>query len=116
MIIIRYTSLLLHSRRGTNAPLQGITDYAEQQQHPSQPPGVTYVDDSQIYDYDHQENDPGRGQGSDRPQSRAAQHTAENGYMGQNQYGHQGNDYYAYGGAEHGGHLHDDDDDDGEMW
>lgn len=62
---------------------------------------MTYVDDSQLYDYDHQENDPGRRQGSDRPQSRAAQHAAENGYVGQNQYGHQGHDYY---------------DDDSEMW
>jgi hypothetical protein len=83
---------------------------------------VTYVDDSQIYDYEHQENDPGRRQGSDRPQSRAAQHTAENGYAAQNQYGLQEHDYYGYGATEHGSHPRDDDDDivddddDGDMW
>ena len=101
----------------SNAPHQGIAEYADQQQHQSQTSeGVKYVDDSQIYDYDHQENETGRKQGSDRPQSRAAQHTVEDGYGGQNQYGRQGHEYYAYGGTEHGGHLHDDEDDDGEMW
>lgn len=76
---------------------------------------MAYVDDSQIYDYEHQENDPARRQGSDRPQSRASQHTAENGYLAQKQYGRQGHDYYSYGAMEHGSHL-DDDDDDNEMW
>lgn len=77
---------------------------------------MTYIDDSQIYDYDHQENEPTRRHGSDRPQSRTAQHTAENGYVAQNQYGRQGHDYYGYGAQEHGGHRNHDDEDDGEMW
>ncbi|RDW85743.1 hypothetical protein BP5796_04068 [Coleophoma crateriformis] len=83
---------------------QGITQYAEPSSHKSE--GVDYVDDSQIYDHDHQEEDYSHGQGSGRPQSRAS-HNTENGYGDQNQhYRSQQNDYYSYGGQ------HDDDDDD----
>jgi len=72
------------------------------------------VDDSQIYDYDHQDEDTSHGQSSHRPQSRASQHNAENGYGDQNQpYGRQGNDYYLYGRSETHDHEEDDDDD---MW
>jgi hypothetical protein len=92
---------------------QGITQYAEPQQ-PPQSEGVTYVDDSQIYDYDHQNEDPSRRQGSNRPQSRASQHNTENGYSDQNQqYGRHGKDYYSYGHTD----SHDQgDDEDDEMW
>lgn len=97
--------------------IQGIAEYADQQQPQHQPSeGVTYVDDSQIYDYDHQEGDASHGPGSDRPQSRASQHTAENGYGTKNQYGRQGQDYYSYGQPTHGNHRDHDDDDEGEMW
>lgn len=91
---------------------KGITQYAEPQQN-TKPEGVTYVDDSQIYDYDHQGEDPSQGQGSHRPQSSASQHNSENGYGDQNQqYGRQGNDYYHYGRSERNDHEDDDDD----MW
>jgi hypothetical protein len=77
------------------------------------------VDDSQIYDYDHQENDHSHKQGVDRPQSRASQHSAENGYgiqnTSQNQYGRQGQEeYYQYGHSERV--VHDEADEDDEMW
>ncbi|KAH8601380.1 hypothetical protein B0O99DRAFT_589428 [Bisporella sp. PMI_857] len=87
---------------------QGITQYAESDQG-SKPEGVNYVDDSQIYDYDHQgDDDHGH-----RPHSRASQHNSENGYGDYNQYGHQGNDYYQqYGRSDRNNHEHDDD----EMW
>lgn len=71
------------------------------------------MDDSQIYDYDHQDDDNSQGQGSHRPQSRASQHNAENGYMDHNQqYGRQGNSYYQYGHSDRLDHEDDDDD----MW
>ncbi|PMD35301.1 hypothetical protein L207DRAFT_569865 [Hyaloscypha variabilis F] len=71
---------------------QGIAQYAEPVQDPKQE-GVNYVDDSQIYDYDHQGEGASNGQGSHhRPQSRASQHNSENGY-----HGRQGKEYYPYG-------------------
>jgi hypothetical protein len=96
--------------------VQGISEYADHQQqsHIQPAEGVTYVDDSQIYDYDHQENDPSRQQGSDRPKSRASQHTGENGYAAQNQYVRQGHEYYPYGATDHGNHR--DDDEESDMW
>ncbi|CZR51982.1 related to SNF5-component of SWI/SNF transcription activator complex [Phialocephala subalpina] len=92
---------------------QGITQYAEQQQEPK-PEGVNYVDDSQIYDHDHQDAESSHSQGSNRPQSRASQHNQENGYgdQGQGQYVQQGKDYYhQYGRSD--GHEEDESDD---MW
>jgi hypothetical protein len=87
---------------------QGIAQYAEPQNSKSE--GVNYVDDSQIYDYDHQDDELSHGQSSHRPQSRASQHNTENGYGDQNQqYGH-----YAYGNSERHDHGAEDDDDD--MW
>jgi len=60
---------------------QGISEYAdssnEQQAQPAE--GVTYVDDSQIYNYDHQTEESTPRNGSDRPQSRQAQHLQSNG-------------------------------------
>lgn len=92
----------------------GIAQYAEEPQQNSKHEGVTYVDDSQIYDYDHQDEDASHGQSSHRPQSRASQHNAENGYVDQNQqYRRQGNDYYQYGHSDRHDHEEDDDDD---MW
>ena len=71
------------------------------------------MDDSQIYDYDHPEQDRNRGQNSNRPESRASQHGPENGYGDQ---GHQndrrGKEYYPYGPSS----QDRDDDDDDEMW
>ena len=88
---------------------QGITQYAEPQNQTSE--GVNYVDDSQIYDYDHQDEESSHGQGSHRPQSRASQHNTENGYSDQNQqYGRHGKEYYPYGHPE--GHDHGTEDDD----
>ncbi len=89
--------------------IQGITQYAEpDQKHP--PEGVNYVDDSQIYE----ESDSSRGQGSNRPQSRAAQHNAENSYSDlEGQYSRRaGNEYHQYGRSEQPDHEGDDDD----MW
>jgi hypothetical protein len=73
------------------------------------------VDDSQIYDYDHQDEESSQSHGSHRPQSRASQHNAENGYRDQNQQygGRQGSDYYPYGRSERRDHEEDDDED---MW
>ncbi|RDL36568.1 Uncharacterized protein BP5553_05920 [Venustampulla echinocandica] len=85
---------------------QGITQYAESS-HGQPSEGVEYVDDSQIYDYDHEEDD------SNRPQSRASQHNSENGYGDQGQYNRQGKDYYQYGHSDRHGHEEDRDD---EMW
>ncbi|CAG8950258.1 hypothetical protein HYFRA_00008496 [Hymenoscyphus fraxineus] len=101
----------------------GIAQYAEQAaENPNPnstqtpPPhegggGVEYVDDSQIYDYDHQDDD------SNRPQSRASQHSTENGQGEQSQSSRQGKDYYPYGqsGQSGGKQPHGQDDDD-EMW
>lgn len=70
---------------------------------------MEYVDDSQIYDYDHHDDD------SNRPQSRASQHNTENGHGDQPQSNRQGKDYYPYGQSGHSGGNRDDDDDD-EMW
>ena len=93
--------------------MQGIAQYAEPAQNTPPESGVNYVDDSQIYDYDHQ-NDGSHSQSSNRPQSRAAQHDTENGYDDQVQYSRQGKDYYSYGRSEpHEGKEEDDDDD---MW
>ncbi|KAE8453468.1 hypothetical protein EG329_010329 [Mollisiaceae sp. DMI_Dod_QoI] len=89
---------------------QGIAQYAEQPQTPK-PEGVNYVDDSQIYDYDHQEAESSHSQGTNRPQSRASQHNQENEYGDQSQYGRHGKDYYPYGRAD--GHEDDEADD---MW
>ncbi|TVY83206.1 Protein zds1 [Lachnellula suecica] len=90
----------------------GITNYAEPSQNTPPESGVNYVDDSQIYDYDHQ----GDGQSSNRPQSRASQHSNENGYGDQSQqYSRQGKEYYPYGNSESHGRREDDDDDD-DMW
>ncbi|KAL3421981.1 telomere silencing protein [Phlyctema vagabunda] len=88
---------------------QGITQYAEPSSQKSD--GVDYVDDSQIYDHDHQNEDYSQGQGSHRPQSRQAHNSENDGYGDQNEpHGRQGKDYYSYGGQR------DDDDDDDEMW
>lgn len=92
----------------------GITKYAEESSSPQPQPqnqvpksdGVNYVDDSQIYDYDHQDDD--HGQTSNRPQSRAAQHNAENNYGEQDQYGRQ----YSYSKSEQHDHAEDEED----MW
>jgi len=91
---------------------QGIAQYAEQQQ-PQQPEGVTYVDDSQIYDHDHQGEDLSGRQASNRPQSRASQHSNESGRGGQSQYGRQDHNYYPYGQNDQSSHAQHDDD---EMW
>jgi hypothetical protein len=93
---------------------QGIAQYAEPVQPPAQE-GVNYVDDSQIYDYDHQGEDTSNGQGSNRPQSRASQHNAENGYGEQEarQYVRQGKEYYPYARSDPPDHHAEEDDD---MW
>lgn len=74
------------------------------------------MDDSQIYDYDHQDEDPSHGQRDGRPQSRAAQHNPENGYadQSQQQYGRNAEGYHQYEHSQRRGHADDDDDDD--MW
>ncbi|POS84058.1 hypothetical protein EPUL_005480 [Erysiphe pulchra] len=75
---------------------EGITKYAESdQQSDYKSDRVNYVDDSQIYDYDHQQDSNSMyGQRSNRPQSRASQHTGENGYENELQYGRVVNEYY----------------------
>ncbi|KAF5870336.1 putative telomere silencing protein [Botrytis fragariae] len=84
---------------------QGITQYAEQSQNPNHSgEAVNYVDDSQIYDYDHQGGES--EQDHNRPQSRTGQNNSENGYNDQNQ------KYYDYGRTQ----SHDQAADDGEMW
>jgi hypothetical protein len=90
---------------------QGITQYAEPVQPPKQE-GVNYVDDSQIYDYDHQGEDASNGQGSHRPQSRASQHNSENGFGDHGHQSRQGKEYYPYGRSDPPDHLEEDDD----MW
>ncbi|APA15546.1 hypothetical protein SS1G_13502 [Sclerotinia sclerotiorum 1980 UF-70] len=83
---------------------QGITQYAEQSQNPNHSAeGVNYVDDSQIYDYDHQGNEP--GQDHNRPQSRTGQNNSENGYNNDQK-------YYDYGRTQ----SHDQATEEGEMW
>lgn len=97
---------------------QGITQYAEPTQEPAKAEGVNYVDDSQIYDYDHQDADSSHSQHSNRPESRASQHTQENGYGDQGQYDRNGKDYYSYGRSDQRQQQqqkHEDDDDD-DMW
>ncbi|KAI9736521.1 MAG: hypothetical protein M1818_006032 [Claussenomyces sp. TS43310] len=94
---------------------QGIAEYAEQQQPLEQgehSDGVTYVDDSQIYDYDHQDMDQSQKHSSNRPQSRASQNN-EDGRHESNQYGRHGQDYY-YNVQD--AHVHQDDEDDDDMW
>jgi hypothetical protein len=88
---------------------QGIAQYAEPSQNTPPESGVNYVDDSQIYDYDHQDD----GQSSNRPQSRASQHNNENGYN--DQYSRQGKEYYPYGHSEPHGRK-EEDNDEGDMW
>ncbi|KAG9233400.1 hypothetical protein BJ875DRAFT_45387 [Amylocarpus encephaloides] len=88
---------------------RGIAQYAESTQDAQPNEGVDYVDDSQIYGYDHQEDD------SNRPQSRASQHNSETGYGDSNQHGRQGKEYYSYGQSG-GSRGQADDDDDDEMW
>ena len=62
-------SITTHSQQS----LSIIADAFPKQQAQSE--GVTYVDDAQIYDYDHQDHED-----RSRPQSRASQHsTSENG-------------------------------------
>ncbi|TGO26488.1 hypothetical protein BPAE_0058g00060 [Botrytis paeoniae] len=86
-------------------PQSGITQYAEQSQNPNHSgEAVNYVDDSQIYDYDHQGGES--EQDHNRPQSRTGQNNSENGYNDQNQ------KYYDYGRTQ----SHDQAADDGEMW
>ncbi|TAQ89349.1 hypothetical protein B7494_g2345 [Chlorociboria aeruginascens] len=93
---------------------QGITQYAEPR-HDSKSEGVSYVDDSQIYDYDHQDEESSHGHDPNRPQSRASQHNNENGYNDPNtQYSRHGKDYYPYGQTD--SHDHDHENDDEEMW
>lgn len=96
---------------------QGIAQYAEPTQEPAKSDGVNYVDDSQIYDYDHQDADSSQSQHSNRPESRASQHSQENGYSDQNQYDRNGKDFYSYGRPEQRQQQqkHEDDDDD-DMW
>jgi hypothetical protein len=93
---------------------QGIAQYAEQSQ-PAKVEGVNYVDDSQIYDYDHQVDNSPHGQNSNRPQSRASQHNSENGYTEQSsQYGRPGKDYHSHDRSEQ--QDHDEEDEDDMMW
>ncbi|KAH6679495.1 hypothetical protein B0J14DRAFT_649885 [Halenospora varia] len=90
---------------------RGIAQYAEPaaQSTPNSSDGVDYVDDSQIYDYDHHEDD------SNRPQSRASQHNSENGYSDQNrQYDRHGKEYYSYGHSEDQNQNHREEEE--EMW
>ncbi|TQS39182.1 hypothetical protein Golomagni_00296 [Golovinomyces magnicellulatus] len=77
---------------------EGIAKYAEGGQlNDNKPERVSYVDDSQIYDFDHrQDGNSLYGQGSNRPLSRASQHNSESGYEGENQYGRRGNEYYQH--------------------
>lgn len=90
---------------------RGIAQYAEPSQNTPPDTGVTYVDDSQIYDYDHQDD------GSNRPESRASQHNqhnSENGYGEQLQYSRQAKEYYPYGHPDSHARMEDEHDD--EMW
>ncbi|RKF58773.1 putative telomere silencing protein [Golovinomyces cichoracearum] len=77
---------------------EGIAKYAEGGQiNDNKPERVSYVDDSQIYDFDHrQDGNSLYGQGSNRPLSRASQHTSESGYEGENQHRRRGNEYYQH--------------------
>lgn len=92
--------------------MQGITQYAESSSDHKGEGTTNYVDDSQIYDYDHPEQDHSRGQNPNRPESRAAQHGPENGYGDQGQHDQHGKEYYPYGRSD----QDRDDDDDDEMW
>ncbi|KAI1001439.1 hypothetical protein K3495_g6761 [Podosphaera aphanis] len=87
---------------------QGIAKYAEGGQLNDKSDRVSYIDDSQIYDYDHQ-NTSVDEQGSSRPQSRASQHNSENGYEDKDQYRRLGNEFYSYGNQQN-------DRDEDEMW
>ncbi|KAH7397901.1 hypothetical protein BKA64DRAFT_52674 [Cadophora sp. MPI-SDFR-AT-0126] len=95
---------------------QGIAQYAEPKQEPARADGVNYVDDSQIYDYDHQDADSSQSQHSNRPESRASQHSQENGYGDQNQYDRNGKDFYSYGRPEQRQQQKHEDDEDDDMW
>ncbi|KFY45969.1 hypothetical protein V494_00689 [Pseudogymnoascus sp. VKM F-4513 (FW-928)] len=108
---------------------QGIANYADspsdqqqqqhhhQQQHQQQQHDasetVTYVDDSQIYGYDHQ--DDGGGQNQSRGSSR--RQGDDYSQSGQGQYSHQQQQqqqqYYQYDNQQQGAYDHDKD---GEMW
>ncbi|KAI9702902.1 MAG: hypothetical protein M1836_008116 [Candelina mexicana] len=91
--------------------------YQKYQEQQSQSEGVNYVDDSQIYDYDHQDHED-----RSRPQSRASQHsTSENG----NPYGPSHNNHHTrsqqsgkhghYGGYQ-SSQLDDSNPRDEDMW
>ncbi|KAL2069873.1 hypothetical protein VTL71DRAFT_14552 [Oculimacula yallundae] len=95
---------------------QGITQYAEPTEEPTKPDGVEYVDDSQIYDYDHQDSSSSQRQHSNRPESRASQHTQENGYGDHSQYDPNGKDYYSFDRPDQRQQKKHDDDDDDDMW
>ncbi|CZT46005.1 related to SNF5-component of SWI/SNF transcription activator complex [Rhynchosporium secalis] len=96
---------------------QGITQYAESTEEPAnaKTDGVEYVDDSQIYDYDHQDSSSSQGQQSSRPESRASQHDQEHGHGNQGQYERNGKDYYSFDRTEKRQKQKPDDDDD-DMW
>lgn len=87
----------------TNHVVQGIAQYAEQQpSHQSE--GVNYVDDSQIYDYDHQGEDSSRRQNPNISPSRTSQHSnGGGGYDNQKQYGRSDRGYDQYGRMDQGG-------------
>ena len=68
---------------------------------------MPYVDDSQIYNYDHQGDDAGQGHDPNRTQSRTA-HSSPHDYN-QNHAYQDDKGYYSYGDQQ-------DDDDDDEMW
>lgn len=97
---------------------QGITQYAEPSSahgpsaHGPRSDRTEYVDDSQIYDYDHPEQDRGYGhhQNPNHQDSRGQHHG--NGYNDHRQYDRQGKDYYPYGRNDHHGR----DDEDEDMW
>lgn len=96
---------------------QGIANYADppsdqQQQQRDGPEGVTYVDDSQIYDYDHQDG-AHNGQGI-RNQPMTSERSGHDSYLqgGQGQYSHQQQrQYYQYGNQQQGAYDNDRDDD-----
>lgn len=123
---VRFTVTKLNQGRytcNTNWP-QGIANYADspsdqqqqhqqhqQQQHDASET-VTYVDDSQIYGYDHQ--DDGGGQNQQRNASR--RQGDDYSQSGQGQYSHQQQQqqqYYQYDNQQQGAYDHDKD---GDMW
>ncbi|CCU82873.1 telomere silencing protein Zds1, putative [Blumeria hordei DH14] len=88
---------------------QGIAQYAEGDHTNEKSERVNYVDDSQIYDYDHQEGNANQKQDFHRPESRASQHTAETLYENQDQYGRRDDEYYQFSDQH-------DDIDESDMW